>query len=220
MIATACVLSTSWNTDCNKPLNIWILVFSCRFLFVIPLYIYRYRMNILGRQDIVEDSTKILNWIYIVSFLWFIVGQSWIYGVSGDCRSSELYIYCLVVVCFCYLGALFPVIIFICICLCTPCLLVLFQFLGAESPQGASTRDINSLTTRRYDTAEVEEEEDNTCGICLETFEQNSQVRDLPCRHYFHNECIDPWLRIKRTCPKCRNDIREQVEDSRQNSDR
>lgn len=29
----------------------------------------------------------------------------------------------------------------------------------------------------------------------------------LPFRHEFHKKCIDPWLKIKRTCPICKQSI-------------
>ena len=56
--------------------------------------VLRYRANRARRFEIVDDTTKLLNWINIITFLWFIVGQSWIYGVH-DCKNSALYIYCL-----------------------------------------------------------------------------------------------------------------------------
>ena len=27
------------------------------------------------------------------------------------------------------------------------------------------------------------------------------------CRHEFHKKCVDPWLKIKRTCPMCKRNI-------------
>jgi hypothetical protein len=55
------------------------------------------------------------------------------------------------------------------------------------------------------------------CAVCLSDFEDTSQIRLLlTCRHAFHRECIDGWLRnqgvqavvdAKRwspTCPLCR----------------
>ncbi|KAL9314138.1 hypothetical protein ACSQ67_019590 [Phaseolus vulgaris] len=44
----------------------------------------------------------------------------------------------------------------------------------------------------------------NECLICLEEFCVGNQVRGLPCSHNFHVECIDVWLRLNVSCPRCR----------------
>jgi len=205
MIATACVLATDWNTQCNRHLNLWILIFSSRFVLVIPLQIYRYRANRALRYEIVDDTTKLLNWINIITFLWFIVGQSWIYGVH-DCKHSALYIYCLIVISVIYFGLLLPIIIVISICLCTPCILVIFQYIGADSSTGAQQAEIRRLPTRN-----LTECPEDPCSICQEEYEVGDEVRDLPCEHYFHSACIDRWLYIQKKCPLCRHDITAEV---------
>lgn len=44
------------------------------------------------------------------------------------------------------------------------------------------------------------------CAICLSEYEAKEGLRTIPeCNHYFHVECIDEWLRMKGTCPLCRN---------------
>ncbi|CAH8478871.1 unnamed protein product [Heterobilharzia americana] len=51
-------------------------------------------------------------------------------------------------------------------------------------------------------TAEYEQ-----CAICIEAFRPMDNLRILPCRHYFHKLCIDPWLLEQRSCPMCKLDI-------------
>lgn len=48
-----------------------------------------------------------------------------------------------------------------------------------------------------------------TCPICLDDFEHNqSKVRELPCHHIFHPECIDPFLlRNSSLCPVCKQSV-------------
>lgn len=48
-----------------------------------------------------------------------------------------------------------------------------------------------------------------TCPICLDDFELNdTQVRELPCRHVFHPECIDTFLlRNSSLCPMCKQSV-------------
>ncbi|CAH1447817.1 unnamed protein product [Lactuca virosa] len=48
--------------------------------------------------------------------------------------------------------------------------------------------------------------EDATCSICLSEYDVKDMVRCIPeCRHCFHADCIDEWLRMKGNCPVCRN---------------
>ncbi|KAK3375672.1 hypothetical protein B0T24DRAFT_548948 [Lasiosphaeria ovina] len=48
----------------------------------------------------------------------------------------------------------------------------------------------------------------NCCAVCTDGFGADDDVRVLPCRHTFHQACIDPWLLNKAaTCPICRIDL-------------
>ncbi|XP_021692097.2 RING-H2 finger protein ATL57-like [Hevea brasiliensis] len=43
------------------------------------------------------------------------------------------------------------------------------------------------------------------CAICLGEFEEKDTVKIIPyCKHVFHLECIDTWLKMHVTCPVCR----------------
>lgn len=39
------------------------------------------------------------------------------------------------------------------------------------------------------------------CSICLESFREEDRVTVIRCNHYFHTECINPWL--KKYCLMC-----------------
>jgi hypothetical protein len=49
----------------------------------------------------------------------------------------------------------------------------------------------------------------SSCSICLDDFEPNeSQIRELPCHHIFHAECIDPFLlKNASLCPLCKQTV-------------
>jgi len=47
----------------------------------------------------------------------------------------------------------------------------------------------------------------DTCAICIDTLEDNDDVRGLTCGHAFHAVCLDPWLTNRRACcPLCKAD--------------
>eukprot|EP01017_Pseudomicrothorax_dubius_P034856 TRINITY_DN4822_c0_g1_i2.p1 TRINITY_DN4822_c0_g1~~TRINITY_DN4822_c0_g1_i2.p1 ORF type:complete len:157 (+),score=25.50 TRINITY_DN4822_c0_g1_i2:33-503(+) len=45
------------------------------------------------------------------------------------------------------------------------------------------------------------------CAVCLLTYSEGQIVRNLPCRHFYHQACIDQWLEHKGSCPVCREPI-------------
>ncbi|CAO2623197.1 E3 ubiquitin-protein ligase RNF133 [Lemmus lemmus] len=50
------------------------------------------------------------------------------------------------------------------------------------------------------------------CVICLEPYKPNDTVRILTCYHFFHKNCIDPWILAHGTCPLCKCDILEALD--------
>ncbi|VVB14658.1 unnamed protein product [Arabis nemorensis] len=45
------------------------------------------------------------------------------------------------------------------------------------------------------------------CAICKDEVLVEEKVKRLPCRHYYHGECIIPWLGLRNTCPVCRYEL-------------
>ncbi|CAO3630092.1 unnamed protein product [Cunninghamella blakesleeana] len=51
------------------------------------------------------------------------------------------------------------------------------------------------------------DDDEITCVICLELYKEGQKVRQLPCEHEYHCDCIDPWLKNKSgECPLCKYD--------------
>ena len=49
--------------------------------------------------------------------------------------------------------------------------------------------------------------EDRNCCICLGDYENDDKLRELPCLHTFHADCIDKCLKTNKKCPLCQQDI-------------
>ena len=59
---------------------------------------------------------------------------------------------------------------------------------------------------------------DNPCAVCLEKYEHVNTCQEkigllTQCGHFYHFDCIWPWLRRQESCPVCRKDTQIQ-EDS------
>ena len=47
------------------------------------------------------------------------------------------------------------------------------------------------------------------CYICLLKFEVKARIRELPCKHIFHDSCLNPWLKYHHNCPTCKKNVKE-----------
>ncbi|XP_074558038.1 E3 ubiquitin-protein ligase MPSR1-like [Curcuma longa] len=70
-------------------------------------------------------------------------------------------------------------------------------------PPPASKASIEAMRTVRDVLGEEEE-----CPVCLDGLggggDEADAVREMPCRHRFHEGCIVKWLGIRGSCPVCR----------------
>ncbi|KAJ4809734.1 RING-H2 finger protein ATL32 [Rhynchospora pubera] len=63
---------------------------------------------------------------------------------------------------------------------------------------GDASSECSSCTSNRW----------AQCAICLSVLKIGDMVKQLPvCKHFFHIECIDKWLRLHSTCPMCRSTV-------------
>ncbi|XP_024540733.1 E3 ubiquitin-protein ligase RZF1-like [Selaginella moellendorffii] len=41
------------------------------------------------------------------------------------------------------------------------------------------------------------------CAVCKEKFELDSAVKQIPCKHCYHLECLREWMENNDSCPMC-----------------
>jgi hypothetical protein len=51
------------------------------------------------------------------------------------------------------------------------------------------------------------------CQVCQCEYEDQEELRRLPCGHCFHTECVDQWLKTQDTCCFCKKSILTEEED-------
>ncbi|KAG9070097.1 hypothetical protein KI688_009428 [Linnemannia hyalina] len=67
---------------------------------------------------------------------------------------------------------------------------------------------VSNLPIKVFFNSKLKENDPVECVICLEEFEDEAELRVLPCRHEYHVVCIDSWLtKRKKFCPICKRDI-------------
>lgn len=46
----------------------------------------------------------------------------------------------------------------------------------------------------------------DVCTVCFDPIEGITDTLTLRCQHVFHNRCVMPWMKMKHTCPNCRQE--------------
>ncbi|XP_014496376.1 probable E3 ubiquitin-protein ligase RHC2A [Vigna radiata var. radiata] len=77
--------------------------------------------------------------------------------------------------------------------------------IGRYEHPPASKAAIDSLPTIEIDNTHLTME--SHCAVCKEAFELGTAVREMPCKHIYHPECILPWLALHNSCPVCRHEL-------------
>ncbi len=81
----------------------------------------------------------------------------------------------------------------------------LLNQLENTGPPPASEDQLKNLPVVIISKDEVEK--NVQCAICMEDFNLNDEAKRLPCKHYFHESCINEWLKLHGTCPVCRKNL-------------
>lgn len=167
--------------------------------------------------EFVDRYMRIVNAWYLV---WFILGSVWV-SDGGTCSSTAPHLYRLIVaLTIIYYALLFlPLACFCLIVCCLPLFILVYRIMlpyaererrRARAADPVQVQNLDSIiyTPERF--AEYtgnQNPDDASCVICLCEYEPNDVVRFLPCKHHFHKDCVDVWLRLDKACCLCKQDI-------------
>jgi E3 ubiquitin-protein ligase RNF115/126 len=87
------------------------------------------------------------------------------------------------------------------------------QTQGSTAPPPASDEAINALPKKIVTADMMGNDGKVECSICMDDCPIGTEVTALPCDHWFHDECIEKWLKTSDTCPHCRKPISDHIED-------
>ncbi|KAI8024564.1 E3 ubiquitin-protein ligase [Camellia lanceoleosa] len=180
-----------------------------------------------------ESANTMFSFIWwIIGFYWVSAG-----GESLIHDSPQLYWLCITFLAFDVFFVVICVavacIIGIAVCCCLPCIIAILYAVADQ--EGATKEDIERLSKYKFkrigefekQNGEIQESfggimtecdtdtpiehvlslEDAECCICLCSYDDGTELRELPCRHHFHSSCIEKWLYINATCPLCKFNI-------------
>eukprot|EP00931_Biecheleriopsis_adriatica_P064717 TRINITY_DN39440_c0_g1_i1.p1 TRINITY_DN39440_c0_g1~~TRINITY_DN39440_c0_g1_i1.p1 ORF type:complete len:350 (+),score=53.07 TRINITY_DN39440_c0_g1_i1:81-1130(+) len=84
---------------------------------------------------------------------------------------------------------------------------------ATEAQERQVAASLEALPTERWSTSDSQPNEDvdalaNECCLCMETYKEDEILRILPCKHFFHQACVDRWFAsrrfLPRSCPLCK----------------
>lgn len=84
----------------------------------------------------------------------------------------------------------------------------LLQHLAENDPNRYGTPPAKKEAVEAIPTVTIKEQEKAVqCSVCLDDFEVGNEVKEMPCKHMFHDKCIIPWLELHSSCPVCRYEL-------------
>ncbi|CAN4090338.1 unnamed protein product [Withania somnifera] len=87
----------------------------------------------------------------------------------------------------------------------------LIQHLAENDPNRYGTPPASKSAVEGLPDVKVDEEllssELAQCAVCKDDFELGLDVKQMPCKHVYHKDCILPWLELHNSCPVCRFEL-------------
>jgi len=177
---------------------------------------------ILGYKSPTPLEYTIYKYMHTVVYILCMLVGTVIISIFHDHYHKTLYLYSVLFVVFFYFKLLMLFIIRQNNYLMVPYILTII------APNSMPDADIDAMSTVDYrDGAEVRirndtiilGEQSRTCSICLEDFVADEKLLITGCKHYYHDDCIRPWLRCNASCPLCNQDPRINTSNSNTTTD-
>ena len=77
---------------------------------------------------------------------------------------------------------------------------------GERLAPPASVSVVKNLPRRTLDT--FNDKQNAQCPVCLVSFDVDDIIIEMPCDHFFHTDCLLPWLNKTNSCPLCRYELK------------
>ncbi|CAL5402615.1 unnamed protein product [Camellia sinensis] len=151
--------------------------------------------------------------------IWFVMGNVWVFDsrLGSFRRAPKLHVLCITLLAWNAVSYSFPFLLFVLLCCCVPLIsgLLGYNMNMGSTDRGASDDQISNLPSWRFkdfDTnlehgKSVNNNETPECCICLSKYREKEEIRQLPCSHIFHMNCVDQWLTITSCCPLCKQEL-------------
>jgi len=79
---------------------------------------------------------------------------------------------------------------------------------GNVKDKAAAAEVVARLPTASFEEKKSEQDDEaNSCSICLMPFKKRQVIKTLPCFHKFHAKEIDKWLATNNSCPICKSAV-------------
>ncbi|XP_020593643.1 E3 ubiquitin-protein ligase RING1-like [Phalaenopsis equestris] len=74
-------------------------------------------------------------------------------------------------------------------------------------PPPTARSALEALPSRQVSAEMVSGDKKAYCVVCVDAFEIGDEAMWMPCKHFYHKNCIVPWLKLHNSCPVCRHEL-------------
>lgn len=189
----AILLYIKRNEYSEGQLKVFLTVYATLTMFkILSFYIKNrifFRVDRIPEFDDGSDISLINNLLEATTLFWYIIGFHWIQECNNCNINNPLiyYVSCFIVG-FGFFSFVAPLI----------AIMLLLALVSYAKPK---------LSIITYHGPSDLPDNNHTCTICFDNYNDGCQVKFLPCKHHFHSDCIDEWFNIRDTCPLCKKHV-------------